>query len=133
MKTLLFDDQETIMIYVSVMMLKDEADDYAPAISKLLDKMRIKIEEYLGENPLAMNGLIMTLESEPELMRHPRAAQLVELLKHFVAAARIVEDMKGLTEECSLCNGHGSFMEGSGLPCPRCAGSGKLNKKETYN
>jgi hypothetical protein len=90
MKTLLFDDQETIMIYVAIMMLKDEADDYAPAISKLLDKMRIKIEEYLGENPLAMNGLIMTLESEPELMRHPRAAQLVELLKHFVAAARIV-------------------------------------------
>lgn len=133
MKNLLFDDQETVMVYISVMMLKEDADDYAPAISKSLDGVKIKIEEYLKENPVALKGLIKTFESEPELMAHPKANQLIELIKHIVAAATIFDNLKGITEECSLCNGHGKFIDGSGLPCPRCGGSGKLNKKETYN
>lgn len=133
MKNLLFSDEETAMVYFAISMFQKEAKEDTPGFMPVLNKINSKIEEYLKSNPLALDGLIKLVNSDPEFADHPKAKQMLELLNHVVSAYKIVDDMKGDNETCSLCDGIGKFVSGSGLPCPRCGGSGKLNKKETYN
>lgn len=133
MKNLQFDDQETAMVYLSVSMFQLDAKDDAPGFMDVLNKIKGKIEEYIKSNPASLDGLMKLIKSEPEFSNHPQARQLLELLNHVVSAAKIIDDLKGDSEQCGLCDGIGNFISGSGLPCPRCGGSGKLNKKETYN
>lgn len=121
------------MAYFAIKMFQDDAKRDAPGFMKVLNAIESKFEQHIKDNPILLEGLVKLIKSEPEFAAHTQARQLIELLNHIVSAYKIVDDMKGLTEECSLCNGHGKFIDGSGLPCPRCGGSGKLNKKETYN
>lgn len=133
MKNLLFNDEETAMAYFAIKMFQDEVKNDAPGFGKVLNAIESKFEQHIKDNPILLDGLVKLIKSEPEFASHPQAKQLIELLNHIVSAYKIVEDMKGDSEQCSLCDGVGKFINGSGLPCPRCGGSGKLNKKETYN
>jgi hypothetical protein len=133
MKNLLLNDEETAMAYFAVKMFQDDAKEYAPGFTKCLTSIESKIEQQIKENPVLLDGLIKLIRSEPEFAAHPQAAALLEVLNHLVSAYRIFDKLKGENEDCGLCDGIGNFISGSGLPCPRCGGSGKLNKKETYN
>lgn len=133
MKTLLFNDEEIAMAYFTVKMFQDEAKDHAPGFMRVLEAIESKIEQHIKENPVLLDGLVKLIKSEPEFAAHPQAAKLIEVLNHLVSAYRIFDEFKGENEPCGLCDGIGNFISGSGLPCPRCGGSGKLNKKETYN
>ena len=133
MSKLILNDDDIVMTFLSLQMLKGDASDYAPALTKIINITIAKIEGYLRENPMAMESLVKIINSEPELKDHARADTLLELLGHVVGAAKIMYKLKGENEECNLCEGAGRFTSGSGMPCPRCGGSGKLNKKETYN
>jgi len=133
MKNLLLNDEETVMAYLAVKMFHEDAKDHAPGLNKLLNAMSSKIEQHLKDNPMMIDGMIKIMESDPMFADLAHGKPVLEMLKHISAAQRIMEDIKGETEDCSLCDGAGKFISGSGLPCPRCGGSGKLNKKETYN
>lgn len=126
-------DEETVMVYLAVSMMQDDAKEHVRGFLPVLSKLSSKIEKHIKDNPMMLDGLIKIIKSDKDVMKHPKAADLLSMLEHIVAAIKIVDGMKNETEECSLCDGNGKFTNGSGLPCPRCGGSGKLNKKETYN
>jgi hypothetical protein len=133
MKNLFLNDEETAMTYFAVMMFKDEAKEHAPGFGACLDQISSKIEEQLKNNPVMLEGLVKLIKSEPEFANYPKAVQLIDMFEHIVSAYKIFDSIKGENEDCNLCDGVGKFVNGSGMPCPRCGGSGKLNKKETYN
>ena len=121
------------MIFFAAEMFSKDAKINAPGFLAVLGRIRAKLESHIKENPLILEGLTKLIRSDSEFAAHPEATQLLKFLDHLVAALKIMDDIKGESEECSLCEGVGKFIHGSGMPCPRCGGSGKLNKKETYN
>lgn len=133
MKNLQLNDEEILMAYFSVKMFQEEAKEHAPGFTAVLNKIISKIEAHIKENPILLDGMVKLVKSEPEFANFPQAKELLEMLNHIVQAWKLMDKIKGENEDCGLCDGIGNFISGSGLPCPRCGGSGKLNKKETYN
>lgn len=134
MNKLLLNDEEMVITFISLSMLADSAKGKHTGIAKLLKETEAKIFNTIKENPGIFRGLLTMLEREPGFLEYPQGREIMEYLKHIVAALNIRENlMKDKDDPCDLCEGAGVFKNGSGLPCPRCGGTGKLNKKETYN
>lgn len=123
MKNLLFDDQETAMTYFAVKMFQEDAKQHAPGFNVVINSIISKIETHLKENPVLLDGMTKLIQSEPGFANQPQAKQLIEMFNHIVSAWKIMDNIKGENEDCSLCEGVGKFVNGSGLPCPRCGGS----------
>lgn len=132
MNKLLLDDEELLIVFLSSSLLKDE-EEVPKIVKDIIHRIERKMEIHYRENPGSMRGILNVFESDDRLKNHPRGSKLFELVRHLVAAYDLTEEIKATKEDCNLCDGAGVFKNGSGLPCPRCGGTGKLNKKETYN